>query len=1212
MSFPESSRIVSSGDPFVSNPSSEAPAPEAQDEAPKAQKAPTTAPEDYVAEPPPKAPDAKPANPTTLFKKTNPAEAKKVWEYLKREFDVQDRFKSACERAMDEILLNHAADEFISFIEELKHAFPKSFRKGFVGWFKEIVNPLEICEQKTTHDLKMEGVTHDSQGHRIGQVSSLYGDDYEVCSNYNALGMDSYEVETALGNMAELMETGDDVVPFLKKYVSINDQDFSLTDATAYIAPYKMEKEYPGMWERFVEADRFFDRNVRHYKLDLGMRSRLVELAKAPREDLERLKSFVTWMSAKGWKLDMKDDKGEAVNLDIDRIVRLSRLEGFTAFADRAIEMFSLPDRIVSLDTAESLYFFDKDGVSLEEIRAWQKEFDKTITGRLADFYYKEKNGKLTEKPQSYRDKLIEKYGVVLPNSIIGRDAYSDEFSNDVPGQWSRREYFAFVKAMLKGNLRAFAYMDTERRNSQSQTGSEMSIVFEVWKKFSEAGFETAMANLEKYAAMASDVVDMLIYDEDINVVSVTDVKKQLSRGVKGLFGRRADDLILGDNMISAVQNWDRGLATQQLKRLQDFSKKMGRDFDSSHKRIFLWDFPAGARARMVSHEVFAAYEELCKEGYGYLFILGVLDELGRLPDPREHERYKALTEKRRLYAMLPEEARARLDPMIKDMGLKIDNVNLKEMNSLLKVMVDPGLLESFNDFQSEMVKEFGVSVLMGNYEEFLPLYRSLKDSDKKGFFVMAAESVVFKLHRIALSNESGYTNLPQRQVGNAMSAILPQWLALSDAERSSFAHMLIDIQITPIESALDMQVAAKITVEKWLDGMRALMPYSKALPILASLSGEAPISPWYLLDFNNLKPLGDTLKKAMYIAGHSAEFKRALNTLRNYYRTDPSFPDMGLDARVDFYADIIRGKEDPVAWIDKDSLYVTKVVGSRVGVHPWISDRNMKYEFNFSDYWFLKNLSQSLELFPRLRKMAEGGRSEMEDEVRRMVSQRVPQRRKLGGESYEAEQDENLDKLSTADLAKIWIVLHALSSGATRDELGRMLEQDYQDTTTEYGGVFDGGFKMVAPRQKVEDGAYHMADSLNYRNGFATFHFHSVKEGQEGMKLRDKEGKLTEVDSSYFSGPSMPDLAVAATQALDGIVITRLSDSSFDVDFYAPLESSGWINNYDMPVIDLGVYYHDANEIPPDVAKRGPEEKAPGEKEADKLVSGAQKVHIF
>lgn len=1241
MSGPYTS-LIGSGDPLAGKP-----APEVQDEAQKAPEAAAPQAQDHVAEPPPATPEIQPANPTTLFRAANPAEANKVWKYLKQEFGVQERFHGACLDALDKILAGRTADEFISFIEDLKEAFPKTFRKGFGGWLKETFNPQRTCDEKSGHILAAEGVTHDTSGARISEA-----DDYTACNGYNVFGMDSYEVESTLRNLAMIQDLGPDVVPFLKRYSKIMGEEFALTDAQVFITPYEMEKESPGLWERYEKLYALFENEIRAAeKEDRNIQwvpTNLIEIAQLGQTAMERVIEFHKWVDARhGMELGALEVipyipwEGERYErfltvlewMDENKFfIRFDKigLAAVTApgvlddkeilnFAEKVLSIFK-PERIPHLFAEiPRLKEIETAGVPMEEIRDFQIDLEKRAPSPL-----KIGHG----HSDDYYSTLARHIVGIIPKSIY----YNEKTSVIINGESGDylKEIWQFTRAMFNEDPQIAALMDWRNVWDDAEYTAFIALLE---KEHGRDGMEKAARAIPQMLRLQ---ISYAPADRRERVLfSHYSYQIYIEQAADALFDR---DHIFGSK--DSFLNFDAEKARNDINKLHYFVSKFRHspglymafspgmlDFmlltPDQREKILSWD------AMSVAEEI--AAEDLGREKVGepgvesHLFLFrhgnrGVIIYplfLSDEEDVTQNPSYQAILTKREIYDALDDGVRRELDSALASTGRGIEMTKLDFVRAMLEVIGDPELYEEFKVLQADAKEKmgFGIRPPASQLENLI-----------EGYAAMKAKGIADGFWKVV-----GYA--PELTFEEGMLELMPLWTDANDDERHGFIEMTVEQGITPIGWPNNSK--------DWIKAMRSLLPYSKERKVIAGMKDEGSIAIWTLVDADfkaNREFLGD----AAFIARHGGEYRSAKSKLIKYYKADTDLssyydwevlsklsPGYDRMRSLSLYRGMMEAEDFGFSW-PADDIYQTVVYGDRTErVHPWIADSDMDYSYDPSDHWFLENAQQILRSMPRLRTILEGkkgpfaaeGRDAILVDVRKRLKRVIPMQRRIGKSDDVRMQDTWLDWLSTADLAKMWVVLHALGSSGKRDEIGRMLDKDLRDGTTEYGGVFDGAFKFIAPRETGDDGAYVPDDQHKYSRGIADFHFHSVKEGLEGILISDRYGNLKEAQNGYFAGPSRSDMLSTLLTLKDSIVITRLSDSSFNVDFYARpkeivsseegegltlLEYFERIQTK-MVVIDLGVYYHDANEIPPDVA-----EKDPGEKEAEQVVAGAQNVHLF
>ena len=166
-------------------------------------------------------------------------------------------------------------------------------------------------------------------------------------------------------------------------------------------------------------------------------------------------------------------------------------------------------------------------------------------------------------------------------------------------------------------------------------------------------------------------------------------------------------------------------------------------------------------------------------------------------------------------------------------------------------------------------------------------------------------------------------------------------------------------------------------------------------------------------------------------------------------------------------------------------------------------------------------------------------------------------------------------ERLSRIDLKKINLILSTLSDQQRVDEIGSLIQKDLSngmirlegirkdgtlgdidvDTSqTELGGLVvldpDKKIKLVPyePERIGNNGAYSFPkiESRNFPLSVSTFHFHAVGD-----------------HDSRYSGPSSGDMIDLSKREHVGIVMTPISEDTFNIDYYRA----------DGTIIDLGIY---------------------------------------
>ncbi|MBN2251239.1 MAG: hypothetical protein JW724_04105 [Candidatus Altiarchaeota archaeon] len=1206
------------------------------------------------------------SNPTTIFRKVNPAEAKKVWEYLKREFGVQERFHAASARALDGILAEHSADEFISFIEDLKEAFPETFRKDVKGYFAEMFRPMEICRETSAGMLRSEGVEVDSQGQPVRWDYEL-GDRYIACEGYNVFGMDGYEVESTLDNLAMIQKLGPDVVPFLKKYSKIMGDEFALNDAHVFISPYRMEQDSPGLWERYDRLHALFKKRIGEEEKKgrnvQWVKTSLTEIAQLGQTAMERVIAFNEWAEAHEgmelgclsvlphiqWEgerydkfmavLDWMEKNGFFIRLDGKGLWAITDSaildgKGVLSFAERILAIFK-PERIPYLfEEIPRLMKIEKAGVPMEEIRDWQLTINKKAPPPLY-------TGPAQSLFSDYYDSQQRHLVGLIPAAIYENEA------SDLKRTWD------FTRAIFDEDPQIAALLDERGIFRQ---GWETEHYF---RAISESLPAQDLALIEKAARAIPKIIRLQLSYAPTGKEEEILLSRISNRGVSYInnamdkiwvsYDKSATSRLLDFNAEEAKEDLDKlrylysrlceepelymayspGLIEFMLMPGDRRKKALGWDAMAIAEEIYAEDYGRGKRSLSDSFIGYIDIAEYFHEQSGIeKYLLMLVDE----KDVALHSRYQAIVLKWEMYKGLDGKVRDELDSALGMMGLDVQTSRLQMVESTLSMTADAKLYDDFKSMQADAKEHAGSKVIPIDDDVFNKTITTYAEMKSKGL----AEG----FWEIVGASPWG--------LGYAILRFAPLWTALSDKERSDFTRMTVKNRIVPRGWPREP--------EGWIKAMRALVPYEKERRVIARWDENSEVALDALVN-HDFTLNEDFLGDAAHIARHWQEFRSKRSRLINYYRADPDLSsyhdhsarllmaDWPIGQDIQIFMSIYRGMMEDGRGFDwpVDEMYQTVVHGKRAAsVHPWISDSDMAYSYHPSDHWFLEHIDQVLREVPRLGLILAGGRDRFGEgrgreailaEMRERLKRAVPMQRKRETTDSAKRQDAWLKRLSTADLAKAWVILQHLKSSRNRDEIGELLEKDYMDTTTEYGGVFDGAFHLIAPRETGDDGTYVGGPSHQYGRGVAGFHFHSVKEGLDEIRIENRYGQKIDISNNFFSGPSVPDLNHTMVMLNDGIVITRLSDSSFNVDFYVqPTETKGdreeirklsEMSSDEMlqyfsqsaAVIDLGVYYHDANRLPRDVASRDKppaEDKAADTGEEQNLASDNQQARVF
>lgn len=159
-----------------------------------------------------------------------------------------------------------------------------------------------------------------------------------------------------------------------------------------------------------------------------------------------------------------------------------------------------------------------------------------------------------------------------------------------------------------------------------------------------------------------------------------------------------------------------------------------------------------------------------------------------------------------------------------------------------------------------------------------------------------------------------------------------------------------------------------------------------------------------------------------------------------------------------------------------------------------------------------------------------------------------------------EKETLKQLVEFNIADLTKIYVLTEMLKSEEFCNKLGKEMGLDFKDKTTEHGGYFKlninsdtGSYNLeiinMVPTEIGDDKGnetYFGPEELYNPENFLDYHFHACAD-----------------DDSLYAGPSDMDLFTSNDKETSSIVVTRLDEKIFDVDFY----------DCYFDVVDLGVY---------------------------------------
>lgn len=191
---------------------------------------------------------------------------------------------------------------------------------------------------------------------------------------------------------------------------------------------------------------------------------------------------------------------------------------------------------------------------------------------------------------------------------------------------------------------------------------------------------------------------------------------------------------------------------------------------------------------------------------------------------------------------------------------------------------------------------------------------------------------------------------------------------------------------------------------------------------------------------------------------------------------------------------------------------------------------------------------------------LTDGERSRDTQTLIQTLAQRIqpgPERQDKSA-SYVESLSGNAAKLTRSDLARMHVVLDILEDPSARTAIANHIAADVARNDTELGGAFkvvDGRrtFVPITPKQTQSNNVYvHPNAEHDPMELFVTAHFHA--------------------DGEVFAGPSsshegfFADRGWSWSQARSDLVITRIDDRTFGVDYYNPAGA----------VVDLGVFRAD------------------------------------
>ena len=168
---------------------------------------------------------------------------------------------------------------------------------------------------------------------------------------------------------------------------------------------------------------------------------------------------------------------------------------------------------------------------------------------------------------------------------------------------------------------------------------------------------------------------------------------------------------------------------------------------------------------------------------------------------------------------------------------------------------------------------------------------------------------------------------------------------------------------------------------------------------------------------------------------------------------------------------------------------------------------------------------------------------------------------------SYDEDFVAQSDKLTLAEIYKVWLLTVTLKSPDTMKHLADLVQEDLATNWSELGGVVEldheagAEFHSVRPIRTYDGNhayGHQPRDSMNPLLALSEFHFHAAN-----VSNREVAGPSAGPDFPAANG----DLAAAWAYCQDGVVITLLEPGVVDVDFYTAAGT----------VVDLGTF-----ELPP------------------------------
>ena len=140
------------------------------------------------------------------------------------------------------------------------------------------------------------------------------------------------------------------------------------------------------------------------------------------------------------------------------------------------------------------------------------------------------------------------------------------------------------------------------------------------------------------------------------------------------------------------------------------------------------------------------------------------------------------------------------------------------------------------------------------------------------------------------------------------------------------------------------------------------------------------------------------------------------------------------------------------------------------------------------------------------------------------------------------SEDISNIDKLSNIELFRLSLLLNILDSEKALKVALQNLNKDRKDLSTEYWWRVITRypfFDKKAPAKKESDGSFAWKFNLGkYSKSISTFHQHALPD-------------MDKIPMSYMAWPSSPDINTTNITQKTWVVLTLLSDNTFNVDYY-------------------------------------------------------------